>query len=113
MPVKIATVGMLSNIFCSFVLMGPMKHSGLALAYAIASWINFSLLFFFLRKKLGHVDARKILGSFFKTLALLSCDGPGRLGSAAEVKSGKQSGNSPEKAAYLTGTVLLMLLVFI
>jgi putative peptidoglycan lipid II flippase len=64
---QIAT-GMLSNILFSFALMGPMKHSGLALAYALASWINFALLFFFLRKKLGHVDARKILGSFFKTL---------------------------------------------
>jgi len=67
-PVKIAIVGMLSNILFSLALMGPMKHSGLALAYSVASWINFSLLFFFLRKKLGHVDARKILGSFYKTL---------------------------------------------
>ena len=64
-PVTVAVIGMLSNIVCSFALMGPMKHAGLALAYAFASWVNFALLFFFLRKKLGRVDARNIAGSFF------------------------------------------------
>lgn len=112
MPMKIATVGMLSNILFSFALMGPMKHSGLALAYAVASWINFSLLFFFLRKKLGHVDARKILGSFFKTLlssVVMGLAGWGLL--RGEIW--QQGGNSPEKAAYLTGTVFFCCSIYI
>jgi putative peptidoglycan lipid II flippase len=106
LPVKIATVGMLSNILCSFALMGPMKHSGLALAYAVASWINFSLLFFFLRKKLGHIDTRKILGSFLKTLlssAAMGLAGWGLL----RGELWQQSGNSAEKSAYLIGTMFL------
>jgi len=106
MPVKIAVVGMLTNILCSFVLMGPMKHSGLALAYAVASWVNFSLLFFFLRKKLGRIDARKILGSFLKTF--LSSVAMGVVGwGLLRGQLWQQSGNSPVKAAYLTGTVIL------
>jgi putative peptidoglycan lipid II flippase len=105
-PVKIAVVGMLTNILCSFLLMGPMKHSGLALAYAVASWVNFSLLFFFLRKKLGRVDARKISGSFFKTF--LSSVAMGVVGwGLLRGQLWQQTGNSPVKAAYLTGTVIL------
>jgi putative peptidoglycan lipid II flippase len=105
-PVKIAVVGMLTNIFCSFALMGPMKHSGLALAYAVASWVNFSLLFFFLRKKLGRVDARKILGSFSKTV--ISSVAMGLIGwGFLRGEIWQQSGNSPVKAAYLTGTIVM------
>jgi putative peptidoglycan lipid II flippase len=110
-PVKIATVGMLTNILCSFLLMGPMKHSGLALAYAVASWVNFSLLFFFLRKKLGRVDARKIFGSFFKTF--LSSVAMGLVGwGLLRGQIWQQSGNSPVKAAYMTGTVILCVGVY-
>lgn len=111
-PVKIAAVGMISNIVFSFFLMGPMKHSGLALAYALASWINFSLLFFFLRKKLGHVDARKILGSFFK--ALFSSFAMGMVGlGLLRGEIWEQSGNSAEKTVYLTITICLCAGVYI
>ena len=110
-PVKIATVGMLSNILCSFVLMGPMKHSGLALAYAVASWINFFLLFYFLRRKLGRVDARKIGVSFFKTL--LSSFIMGAVGWALlRGEIWQQSGNTPAKAAYLAGTLFLCVAIY-
>ncbi|RPI35772.1 MAG: murein biosynthesis integral membrane protein MurJ [Nitrospiraceae bacterium] len=105
-PVKIAVAGMLTNILCSFLLMGPMKHSGLALAYAVASWVNFSLLFYFLRKKLGRVDARKIAGSFSKTF--LSSSAMGLVGWwLLRGEIWQQSGNSPVKAVYLTATIIL------
>jgi putative peptidoglycan lipid II flippase len=111
-PVKIATVGMITNIVCSFFLMGPMKHSGLALAYALASWINFSLLFFFLRRKLVYVDARKILRSFFK--ALFSSIAMGIIGwGLLQGEIWRQSGNSAEKAAYLTATICLCAGIYI
>ena len=103
-PVKIAAIGMLSNILFSLVLMGPMKHSGLAFANALASWINFSLLFYFLRKKIQRVDLRRIMKSFVKIA--LSSVVMGISGWAllhGELWQG--SGNSSEKVAYLAGTV--------
>jgi len=65
-PVKIASLSILANIVFSFILMGPLRHGGLALANAIASGINFVILFLLLRKKIGRVDGRKIFSSFLK-----------------------------------------------
>lgn len=111
-PVKIAVIGMLSNIILSLVLMGPMKHSGLAFANALASMINFALLFYFLRKKIQRVDARNIMKSFAKIAAssvIMGISGWAVLhGELWQV-----SGNSGEKAVYLTGTILLCAGVYI
>ena len=68
-PVKIAALSVLVNIVFSFILMGPLRHGGLAFANAIASAVNFLVLFIMLKKKLGYVDGRKIVLSFIKTAA--------------------------------------------
>jgi putative peptidoglycan lipid II flippase len=110
-PVKIAVIGMLTNIVLSLILMGPMKHSGLAFANALASGVNFSLLFYFLRKKIRHVDTRRITGSFFKiaaSSALMGFSGWVLLrGELWQV-----SGNTVEKAVYLTATIFLCLGIY-
>jgi len=111
-PVKIAAVGMLSNILFSLVLMGPMKHSGLAFANALASMINFSLLFYFLRKKIQRVEARRIIRSLAKIA--LSSVVMGLSGWALlHGELWQKSGSSGEKAAYLTGTVFLCGIIYI
>jgi putative peptidoglycan lipid II flippase len=66
-PVKIAVCGVATNILFSLILMGPMLHNGLALANSIAATVNFILLFYFLRKKLGGIGTRRIMTSFAKT----------------------------------------------
>jgi putative peptidoglycan lipid II flippase len=68
-PVKIAAISVVVNIIFSFILMGPLRHAGLALANSIASAVNFLMLFYFLRKRLIKVDGRKIVLSFIKTAA--------------------------------------------
>jgi putative peptidoglycan lipid II flippase len=68
-PVKIAALSVVTNIIFSFMLIGPLRHGGLALANAIASAVNFSVLFYFLRKRIVTVDGRKIGLSFIKTAA--------------------------------------------
>jgi putative peptidoglycan lipid II flippase len=111
-PVKIATVGMLSNIVFSIALMGPMRHAGLALANALASWVNFSLLFYFLRKKLKRVDARNIVRSFLKILAAsaaMGLTGWGLLHGALW----REGGNAFQKTAYFSGTVILCLAIYV
>jgi putative peptidoglycan lipid II flippase len=111
-PVKIATVGMISNILLSLILMGPLKHAGLALANALASWVNFSLLSYFLRKKIKRVDARKILKSFFRIAAASAVMGiSGR--ALLHGSLWHESGNAFRKAAYFSGTALLCLVIYI
>ncbi len=67
-PVKIAVFSMLMNIFFSLLFMNPLLHNGLALANSLSSICNFSLLFFFLRRKLGGIGTKKIIKSCFKIL---------------------------------------------
>jgi putative peptidoglycan lipid II flippase len=61
-PVKIATVAVIVNVILNLILMGPMLHAGLALATAIASWLNTGLLALALHRRgwLG-VDRRLAL----------------------------------------------------
>ncbi|HCL82043.1 MAG TPA: murein biosynthesis integral membrane protein MurJ [Nitrospiraceae bacterium] len=105
-PVKVAAAAMIINIIMSLLLMGPMKHSGLAFANAIASGCNFIVLFYFLRKKLGGVGTRKIAGSFAKTLlasAVMGVAGWFVIGSGLWA----ESGHDMEKALYLGAAVTL------
>ncbi len=68
-PVMIAVLSVITNIVFSFILMGPLRHGGLALANAIASAVNFTVLFLLLRKRLKRIDGQKIIQSFMKTAA--------------------------------------------
>lgn len=45
-PVKIAAFAVLCNIVLSLILIGPLKHAGLALAISLAAWLNAGLLGF-------------------------------------------------------------------
>ncbi len=65
-PVKIASVSLILNIALSIVLMFPLKISGLALATSISGIFNFFVLFFFLRRKIGDFDGKRIFISFVK-----------------------------------------------
>ena len=103
---------MLSNLVLSLTLMGPMKHSGLALANALASGINFILLFYFLRKKLRRIDARKIIRSFLKIATASTIMGL----SGWAVLHGelwKESGSNAEKILSFGGTVALCVGIYI
>ncbi len=66
-PAKIGIYSMLLNTVLNLVLMGPLKHGGLALATSLAALFNVALLIHFLRKRLGLLGGRKI---FFSTLKM-------------------------------------------
>lgn len=55
-PVKVAVVCLAINAALNFILMGPMKIAGIALASSIAATIDFLALFYFIKKRLGRVD---------------------------------------------------------
>ncbi|MDH3701981.1 MAG: murein biosynthesis integral membrane protein MurJ [Alphaproteobacteria bacterium] len=58
-PVKIAVAAVITNVFLAVILMQVIAHVGLALALAIAAWLNAGLLGFVLHRR-GHfrMDAR-------------------------------------------------------
>lgn len=51
-PVKCAAIGAGVNLAAGLLLMGPLRHAGLALANSLAAWVNATLLFHLLRGQL-------------------------------------------------------------
>ncbi|MBI5058061.1 MAG: murein biosynthesis integral membrane protein MurJ [Nitrospirae bacterium] len=111
-PVKIAAIAMLTNVVLSLLLLKPMKHNGLALANAIASSVNFIILFIMLRKKLGRIDGKKIAASFVKVVTASAVTG---LMSWSIVRGDMwmQGGRTIQKAGILTGVIVLFVLVYL
>lgn len=110
-PVKVALVALASNVILSVLLMYPLRHNGLALANSLASGVNFVLLFFFLRKKLERVDAKRIISSFAKSI--LSASVMGVAGWA--VLRGEMwqiHGNALHKSLYLGGTIAFCIVTY-
>ncbi|MDD3364074.1 MAG: murein biosynthesis integral membrane protein MurJ [Syntrophomonas sp.] len=62
-PVIVGITTILLNIILSFLLVGPLNHLGLALAYSLSGIFDMLLLTFILRLRLGGIDGRKILSS--------------------------------------------------
>jgi putative peptidoglycan lipid II flippase len=111
-PVKVAVIGVLANLILSLSLMGPMKHSGLALANALASGINFLILFYMLRKKLKRIDAKKIIRSFAKISgASLIMGLVGWLILHGDLWT--RGGNTGEKTLLLAGTAFVCASIYI
>jgi putative peptidoglycan lipid II flippase len=68
-PVKIAFTAFIFNLLFSLALMGPLRHGGLALASTLSAICQMSMLFYFLRKKIGRVGGRRIMVTAAKTVA--------------------------------------------
>ena len=67
-PVKVAVVALVANLVASLLLMGPLRHGGLALALSLASSLQFCLLIFLFRKKVAEWDLGPILVSAGKCI---------------------------------------------
>jgi putative peptidoglycan lipid II flippase len=67
-PLKIALVCLGANILLNALLIGPLKHAGLALATSLASMLNLILLFRYLSAELGQVEVRKSIESLLHNL---------------------------------------------
>jgi len=67
-PVTIGIITIVLNIILNFMLIEPLGHRGLALAYSLAGLANMVLLLYYLRNKIGNIDGKNMLYSFTKTL---------------------------------------------
>jgi len=62
-PVIMAMIAITANVVLGALLMGPMKHNGLALALSLASMLHLALLSAALRKKIGALGWQRIARS--------------------------------------------------
>lgn len=60
-PVKVAAFCLLVNLGVSLALMGPLAHVGLALATTVSGAVNFLVLLWRLRHRLGPLGGREML----------------------------------------------------
>jgi putative peptidoglycan lipid II flippase len=110
-PVKAAALALITNVVLSISLMGVMSYKGLALAYAAAAMVNFTMLFYLLRKKLGRLDARRILKSFSRVAFASAVMGAAGWW-ALRGTLWSEHGMVIRKASYLTGAIVLCVGVY-
>lgn len=66
-PLKIGLLTVVLNALFNYILMGPLAHGGLALAFSLTGIINLAVLLYLLRRKMGSIDGKSIIISFSKT----------------------------------------------
>lgn len=67
-PVKIAFAAFILNALFGLALMGPLKHTGLALASSLSALCNMIMLIWYLRRKIGPFGGRAALTTGIKAL---------------------------------------------
>lgn len=65
-PVRISFLCLMVNIILNIILMFPLKVGGLALASSISATLNFLILLSVLKKRIGKIFDKEMLGSFLK-----------------------------------------------
>ena len=110
-PVKIACAALVANAVLGALLMRPLQHGGLALATSLAAGLNFALLLFLLRKKMGKIGLGKTVPSFLKSLGASFV-----MGAAALIISlqgeWQEAGATPEKIGLLGGAIVAAIAVY-
>jgi len=66
-PAKVAAIAMIFNVIFSLILMGPLKHGGLALALSLASTLQLLILIFLLHNRLNGIKGMVILRSMARS----------------------------------------------
>jgi len=66
-PVAVSAVAVAVNAACALTLMGPLGYRGLAAALVISSSINFFVLAWLLRRKVGPLGVGRIMRSVAKS----------------------------------------------
>ncbi len=105
-PVITAFITFLLNLCLSLVLMGPLKHGGLALASTLSSCGNMLMLLWFLRRKTGSFGGRAIIRTSLKSIAA-SIPMTAAVWYACLLIDWSQGGQKILKAAVLGGAILI------
>jgi putative peptidoglycan lipid II flippase len=81
-PVKLSLIAFVANVILSLLLMGPMRHCGLALANSLSSLLNAGMLFYCFRGRMGKwglgwvkdTGLKVLLASVIMGLALVALE---------------------------------------
>jgi putative peptidoglycan lipid II flippase len=103
-PVVTAFVAFLANFLFSLLLMGPLRHGGLALASSLSALVNLLLLIWFLRRKVGPFGGRRVVVTAVKAFVAAVPMGVGVAWAMGRVDWSTVGGKLP-KAAFLGVTV--------
>lgn len=68
-PVFTALIAFIINLCLSLVLMGPLRHGGLALATTLSAFCNMFMLLWLLRRKIGAIGGGRIFITAMKSSA--------------------------------------------
>jgi putative peptidoglycan lipid II flippase len=82
-PVKLSFIAFVANVILSLILMGPMRHCGLALANSLSALLNVGLLFYAFKARMGawglgwlrNTGVRVLLASAVMGLGLWALSG--------------------------------------
>lgn len=110
-PVWTAVVAFVFNIVFCILLVGPLKHGGLALATSLSSLVNMIALFVMLRVRYGQFGGRLILKSALK--AAVSSVVMGAVIYSLIYFSGYSRLSLPLRTSVVAGTILVALFVFL
>jgi putative peptidoglycan lipid II flippase len=110
-PVKVGVINLLTHVLLSIVLMGPLKHGGLALALSLSSVLHFLILLMYLRRKIGRLGMRAALPSLVKIVFASLVMGGVCYGICSQV-NWLTPGDFYKRIAYLAGAIGSGALVF-
>jgi putative peptidoglycan lipid II flippase len=82
-PLKTASISLGINLALNLLLMWPLKIGGLALATSIAGIINFTMLLYLLRKRIGDFGQKDLITFLIKTFAAAAVMGAALYAGAA------------------------------
>ena len=67
-PMLVGVASVALNVALNLLLVGPLKHGGLALATSAASIFGVVAMLWLLRRRLGHLGGRAMVGSLWRVL---------------------------------------------
>lgn len=104
-PVYTALMAFIVNLCLSLVLMGPLKHGGLALATTISALCNMLLLLWLLRRRIGSFGGNGIMLTALKSSAA-SVPMAAAVWYSCSFVDWSQSGHKLLKGSVLGGSIL-------
>jgi putative peptidoglycan lipid II flippase len=111
-PVYVATAALAVNAVCSLLLMKPMLHMGLALSMAVAAAVNFVLLLYIFRRRMGPIGgrvlARSVVGTGVASLGIIGVVLGARFGLGFFADVGRWT-----EAAQLFGVIAVSVIVYL
>ena len=110
-PVYTALIAFIVNLCLSLVLMGPLKHGGLALATTISALCNMLLLLWLLRRRIGSFGGNGIMLTALKSSAA-SVPMAAVVWYSCSFVDWSQSGHKLLKGSVLGGSILCGCLLY-